>query len=143
MWDEVRAAAHAAQSRRITDLFATDPDRAATFSVTCCSRATRIVRTTVRSKLSMRVTLWEKLKRESMCAPASAEKGSEHPISRAIVAEANNKKVQLNEPSDFAASPGHGLACRVRGKRVLVGSRGWMRVHGLRKWAEDNACLRK
>ena len=62
---------------------------------------------------------------------ASAEKGSEHPISRAIVAEANNKKVQLNEPSDFAASPGHGLACRVRGKRVLVGSRGWMRVHGL------------
>ncbi len=46
MWDEVRAAAHAAQSRRITDLFATDPDRAATFSVAAdgmlldCSKTT-------------------------------------------------------------------------------------------------------
>ncbi|MGR3460825.1 MAG: glucose-6-phosphate isomerase [Roseovarius sp.] len=46
MWDEVRAAAHAARSRRIADLFATDPDRAATFSVAAdgmlldCSKTT-------------------------------------------------------------------------------------------------------
>jgi len=34
MWDRVRAAARAAQHRRIADLFDGDPDRAATFSVT-------------------------------------------------------------------------------------------------------------
>jgi glucose-6-phosphate isomerase len=46
MWDQVRAAAEAARHRRITDLFAADPDRAQRFSVTAdgmrldCSKTT-------------------------------------------------------------------------------------------------------
>ena len=62
---------------------------------------------------------------------ACAEKGSEHPIGKAIVTHAAARRLRLVEPTDFGASAGHGLACRVRGRRVLVGTRGWMRAHAL------------
>ena len=65
---------------------------------------------------------------------ASAERGSEHPIGQAIVAAAVGRGLSglLREPTHFEASPGHGLSCMVGGRRVLIGSRGWMRAHGLR-----------
>ena len=62
---------------------------------------------------------------------ASAETGSEHLVGRAIVAHANKRGMPLVEPTDFVTSPGHGLQCRVRGRKVLVGSRAWMAAHGV------------
>ena len=62
---------------------------------------------------------------------ASAERGSEHPIGRAICAHSASCGVQPVEPGDFEAAPGHGVSCTVRGASVLVGTRAWMKAHGL------------
>jgi P-type Cu+ transporter len=43
---------------------------------------------------------------------ASVEKGSEHPLGEAIVAEAGNRELALSEPQGFLAEPG--TACRPR-----------------------------
>jgi Cu+-exporting ATPase len=62
----------------------------------------------------------------------SAEGSSEHPLGRAIVEHARDLVgVQLVAPSSFEAVPGRGLRCEVNGHSVLIGSRGFMRVHGI------------
>jgi P-type Cu+ transporter len=53
---------------------------------------------------------------------ASVEKGSEHPLGEAIVAEAGNRELKLTEPEGFAATAGHGVQAAVNGRVVLVGS---------------------
>ncbi len=53
---------------------------------------------------------------------ASAERGSEHPIARAIVEGAKEKGLELIEPDSFKAVPGRGIDAVVRGKRVLAGN---------------------
>lgn len=52
---------------------------------------------------------------------AAAESGSEHPLGRAIVAHANALGLAPLPASDFAASPGFGVAATVGGIRVEVG----------------------
>ena len=78
---------------------------------------------------------------ELLTLAASAEKGSEHPIGKAIVSHATARGLTLTEPTDFGASAGHGLSCRVRGRRVLVGNRGWMAAHGLELAGRFEAAL--
>jgi P-type Cu+ transporter len=53
---------------------------------------------------------------------ASAEKGSEHPIGEAILAEANEKGLQLSELQNFQALAGHGVKAEVDGHNVLIGN---------------------
>ena len=53
---------------------------------------------------------------------ASVEKGSEHPLGEAIVAEAGNRELKLSEPQGFAATAGHGVEAEVDGVKVIVGS---------------------
>ncbi|KAL1496178.1 hypothetical protein AB1Y20_014795 [Prymnesium parvum] len=60
---------------------------------------------------------------------ASAERGSEHPIGKAICRRARELSIATVEPRDFTAAAGEGLECEVDGWRVLVGSRGWMAAH--------------
>ena len=62
---------------------------------------------------------------------ASAERGSEHPLGEAIVAGARERGLELSEPKDFAAIPGHGIAATVDGRRVLVGNRKLMLDNGI------------
>jgi Cu+-exporting ATPase len=57
---------------------------------------------------------------------ASAEKGSEHPLGRAIVADAQNKKMELKEPDSFLSFTGRGIEARIGGRVVLAGNRGLM-----------------
>jgi Cu+-exporting ATPase len=54
---------------------------------------------------------------------ASAERGSEHPLGRAIVEQAEARGADLDEPGEFLAIRGMGVQALVDGKRVLVGSR--------------------
>jgi len=56
---------------------------------------------------------------------ASAERGSEHPLGRAIVAEATKRGLSLSEPKSFKASRGLGMSATVDGHRVLAGKPGW------------------
>lgn len=53
---------------------------------------------------------------------ASAERGSEHPIARAIVSAAQSRDLPLLEPEQFRAIPGRGIEAVVNGRRVLAGS---------------------
>lgn len=53
---------------------------------------------------------------------ASVEKGSEHPLGEAIVAEAGNRDLVLSDPQAFQAEVGHGVEAEVDGRRVAVGN---------------------
>jgi len=53
---------------------------------------------------------------------ASLEKGSEHPLGEAIVAEAGERGLTLSEPESFKAEVGYGVEGQVDGHRVLVGN---------------------
>jgi Cu+-exporting ATPase len=56
---------------------------------------------------------------------ASAERGSEHPLGRAIVNEAEKRGIGLSEPEAFMASRGLGIRARVDGQEVWVGKPDW------------------
>lgn len=53
---------------------------------------------------------------------ASVEKGSEHPLGEAIVAEAGNRELRLSDPQGFQAVVGQGVQAEVDGYLVQVGS---------------------
>jgi P-type Cu+ transporter len=62
---------------------------------------------------------------------ASVEKGSEHPLGEAIVAEAGNRELKLSEPEGFKATAGHGVEAEVDGRQVVVGSPRMIAERGL------------
>jgi len=62
---------------------------------------------------------------------ASAEKGSEHPLGQAVVAEAETRELALTEPQDFEAVAGHGIRARVEGHVMLVGKPAWAESEGI------------
>jgi len=75
---------------------------------------------------------------------ASAEKGSEHPLGKAIVRTAEERGMALQIPAEFQAAGGRGVQGRVGGERVAVGKAAWIehelgiglaaaweRIHGL------------
>jgi len=53
---------------------------------------------------------------------ASAETGSEHPLSEALTAEANSRSLTLGEPLGFSAIAGQGVRAEVDGRQILVGN---------------------
>lgn len=66
---------------------------------------------------------------ETLQLLASAEKGSEHPLAEAIVAYVTEKDIEMIDPDDFKAIPGHGIKAEISGKEILVGTRKLMRDH--------------
>lgn len=62
---------------------------------------------------------------------ASAERGSEHPLGRALVAEAETRGLALSIPQGFQAVPGRGIRAYVDGRSVLVGKAAWLEGEGI------------
>lgn len=62
---------------------------------------------------------------------ASAEKGSEHPLGEAIVAEAGRRDLSLGDADRFLAEMGHGVVAEVDGFEVIVGNIRMMDSHGI------------
>lgn len=62
---------------------------------------------------------------------AAVESGSEHPLGRAIVEQAEARGLELQAPKDFAAIRGKGVSARVGESQVLIGSRRLMRENGI------------
>ncbi len=57
---------------------------------------------------------------------ASVEKGSEHPLGKAMVRQAREKGIELADPSGFTAFGGFGVEARLPdGSKVRVGKPGW------------------
>ncbi len=63
---------------------------------------------------------------------ASAERGSEHPLGKAIVEGAKSGGIAPDEPKDFTAIRGKGIQAMINGRSVIVGSRRLMRESGLK-----------
>ncbi|HSM72355.1 MAG TPA: heavy metal translocating P-type ATPase [Anaerolineales bacterium] len=62
---------------------------------------------------------------------ASVERGSEHPLGRAIVDKSEANQLSLDEPQDFQAVRGKGVEASVDGKTVLVGTRRLLNERGI------------
>jgi Cu+-exporting ATPase len=63
---------------------------------------------------------------------AAAERGSEHPLAEAIVSEAvEARSLAIPSATDFAATPGGGVAATVEGRMVLVGRPGFLEAAGV------------
>jgi len=62
---------------------------------------------------------------------ASVEKGSEHPLGKAIVNEAKKRSLDLGEPENFKASGGFGVEAQIDGRTVRVGKPKWFAEIGI------------
>jgi P-type Cu+ transporter len=69
---------------------------------------------------------------------ASVERASEHPLARAIVRAAEERKLPLAPVTEFQASPGGGVEGSVLGKRVLAGTARFLGQHGIVPEAEGD-----
>ncbi|GAB2840966.1 heavy metal translocating P-type ATPase [Pseudoduganella ginsengisoli] len=59
---------------------------------------------------------------------ASIDQGSEHPLARAIVAEAHARGLQLSRPAQFESSSGIGVRGVVEGKTIALGNTALMEL---------------
>ena len=59
---------------------------------------------------------------------ASLERSSEHPLARAIVQAANDRKLPLSEAAKFLATSGAGIEGELLGKNVIVGTEKFLRT---------------
>jgi Cu+-exporting ATPase len=62
---------------------------------------------------------------------ASLEKGSEHPLAEAVVAQAESEGLMLTEVNGFEALPGFGVKGSIRGHAVLFGNRKLLAAQGI------------
>jgi Cu+-exporting ATPase len=70
-------------------------------------------------------------KSEVLRLAATAERGSDHPLARAIVEGANARGMDVDDPDEFENVPGHGVETTVDGTEVLVGNRKLMTDDGI------------
>jgi len=68
---------------------------------------------------------------EVMAAAATAEGPSEHPLARAILANARGQKLTSEAPTEFSYTPGKGIVCHVDGKEIAVGNRALLEERGV------------
>ncbi len=79
-----------------------------------------------------------KSENQLMQLAASVEKGSEHPLGRAIVNEAEKRGIDLWSPEKFKALRGFGVEAVINDKHVKMGQPGWFLDTGINiKQAKD------
>lgn len=62
---------------------------------------------------------------------ATAERGTEHPLGKAVSRGAEAAGLTAEEPEEFEAVPGHGIRARHRGRTILVGNRRLLEREGV------------
>ena len=62
---------------------------------------------------------------------AAVERDSEHPVARAIVASANERRLEIPQVESFRALPGHGVEARALGRMLQVGGPNLLRKLGV------------
>ncbi len=62
---------------------------------------------------------------------ASLERGSEHPLAKAVVASASERGIALAEAREFKSQPGRGVAGIVEGRAVVVGNQSHVQAAGI------------
>jgi Cu+-exporting ATPase len=69
---------------------------------------------------------------------ASVERGSEHPIGKAIVSRSKELSLEIYPAEDIKAIPGHGIEATVRNQKLLVGSTRLMDKRGVQYAAQQH-----
>ncbi|HEX6303272.1 MAG TPA: heavy metal translocating P-type ATPase [Anaerolineales bacterium] len=77
-----------------------------------------------------------------LVSAASVERGSEHPLGRAIVERAQAEELALSDPRQFEAVRGKGVLAYVNGQQVLVGSRRLMRENDINPEPSEEELVR-
>ncbi|MFA4953371.1 MAG: heavy metal translocating P-type ATPase, partial [Candidatus Pacearchaeota archaeon] len=70
--------------------------------------------------------------KEFLRLAASLEKSSEHPLAKAIVNEAEKRKLKLSKVEKFKILRGRGAEGRLNGKKILIGNRKLMEENKIR-----------
>ena len=68
---------------------------------------------------------------ELLSAVASVERGSEHPLAKAIVAEAESRRLPWSHAEEFRAWPGVGVRARLDSRPWLVGRQSLLEQNGV------------
>jgi len=87
--------------------------------------------TTGKPRVANVVTLGGLDENELLAAVASVERGSEHPLAEAIVAEAESRGLIVRQPDEFRALPGVGVRARVESREWLVGKQSLLAENGV------------
>lgn len=69
--------------------------------------------------------------RELVAAAAGVERGSEHPIAKAIVALAHERGIEPEAVESVAARAGNGVEGRLDGRRIAAGTARWLAEEGV------------
>jgi Cd2+/Zn2+-exporting ATPase/Cu+-exporting ATPase len=67
-----------------------------------------------------------------IAAACIAERKSEHPLAKAIMARAAELAVPIVEPDEFSYTPGRGVRATSQGQEILVGSKTLLTEHGVK-----------
>jgi P-type Cu+ transporter len=76
---------------------------------------------------------------ELLTLAASVEKGSEHPLGRAIVEKATGSDLTLAPAADFKAHGGHGVEARVNDRILRVGKPNWFEEGSMKMPSQTDA----
>jgi len=87
--------------------------------------------TTGHPKLVAVVTAEGFAEAEILHLAGSLERGSEHPLAKAVVAAAQERGLTLAEPKDFRNEPGLGVAGKVDEQAILAGNQAHLRAAGI------------
>ena len=97
--------------------------------------------TLTEGKLTLTDILTDKDESELLQLAAAAERGSEHPIGKAVVQAAKERGLDIATPSQFKAIAGHGIAAQVDESRVIIGNLSLIQQQGIptRRFEEEEA----
>lgn len=95
--------------------------------------------TLTEGKLTLTNILTDKDASKLLQLSATAERGSEHPIGKAIVQAAAERGLDITTPSAFKAVTGHGITAQVDESRVVIGNPSLMQQHNIPTAAFETA----
>lgn len=78
-----------------------------------------------------RVLALDRSEDQLLAAVAAVQKGSEHPLARAILERAKDIGLALDQAREFESFAGKGVAARVQGDRLVIGNRTLMKEIGV------------
>ena len=95
--------------------------------------------TLTEGKLTLTDIFTDKDESELLQLSAAAERGSEHPIGKAVVQAAQERGLDLAIPSQFKAITGHGITARVGENRVMICNLSLIQQHDIptRRFEEE------
>ncbi|HUV65897.1 MAG TPA: cation-translocating P-type ATPase, partial [Sedimentisphaerales bacterium] len=77
------------------------------------------------------ITFDDASEKEVLRLAATAEKYSEHPLARSVIACAKERGVEVPDPTEFKIEVGMGVTARLDGKEVLVGKNKFLQDRGV------------